>query len=1529
MRSEHVQPKRLLRRLALSFLGALIVLASLPFFATEALALQVNVQRVAGDTRYDTMAELISNVGGWNASDKVILASGANYPDALSASALAGVHDAPIILTDPTGLSSKAADTIKQLRPSTIYVVGGPSAVSDAVLQAATNICGSTTIRLYGSTRYETSLEILRQCNFSSDTVIVVTGANYADSLSISPFAYVTKSPIVLCDPYGGLTQEAIEAIRAGGFSRAILVGGNAAVPDVVISQLNNANIATDGIRRLSGATRYETSTQITAFEISETSLFTADPLGFATGSNYADALAMGPCMGRINSPLLLVDNGAQTVCTYIERFKGNVGNAFVAGGINAVSNDDYQRIVVALTPNDTSPQPKPSPTDLSGAQVKVPQQQYTGQPLTPAPEVTLGDQKLKQDVDYNVSYSNNTNVGTATVTVTGINRYTGVAKGTFEIVKKPSVSKQNVNVPSPAKLTYNGSNQTGVASSSSYTVKNGTATNAGAYKATLTLKDKTHYQWASTGKSDDVTVNWSIAAASLSGAKVNASSQTFTGQALNPGVTVKLGNRTLKSGTDYTVSYSNNTNAGTAKVIVTGKGNYTGTANGSFTISPAGLAGAKVSAANQTFSGKTLSPSVTVKLGNRTLSNGTDYSVSYSNNLHAGTAKATVTGKGNYTGTASGSFTISPAGLSGAKVSVGSQKYTGSQLTPAPTVTLGGKTLKNGTDYTTSYSNNVKVGTATVTVAGKGDYTGTAKTTFAITASKQSINVPSPAKLTFNGSYQTAIASNNIYTVKNGGGVNAGSYRSTLTLKDKNSYQWASTGKSDDVTVSWSIYAASLSGAKVSATNQTFNGQVLTPGVTVKLGNRTLTNGTDYTVSYSNNTNAGTAKVNVTGKGNYTGTASGSFTIYPASISGASVSAANQTFNGQALTPGITVKLGGHTLSNGTDFSASYSNNLHAGTANVSVTGKGNYSGTVRGSFTISRASISGASISVPAQNYTGSQLTPVPVVTLNGRSLESGTDFTTSYSNNVKVGTANITITGKGDYTGTAASTFKITRGQATVKKVKVGEITVTVYSYPDGYSYVDVPDQWLSISTCNNTNRCVDVAAVSKDNGANVQLWDNNGVTGQIWKFVEESEGVYRIKNAYSNKYLSLDSSHKNEEGCNVLQLSSSSGGDQLWRAEVYNNKLMLINVHSNYILDCYGGYADNGTNIQVWSRNNSKAQLFVLKPESIRTKGTRTITVGNVSVTEHTYDNGDRYYEVSEGMYIIQSCSGSNQVLDVVGGGKDNGVNVNSWSSNGTNWQKWQFVRAQNGIYKVINVNSGKCLEVAGQDTNVNGGNVQQWDYVGGNNQKWKLWLTKDNKLVFLNLATQRALNITGDTATNGANVTIQDRNLSANQSWTLRRTSKQIDPNEECNRISVETWNAVREYRQKNGLYVPGGNDTYCDGAASYSASHCAAAGKMTHDYRREYDKTHSLNGWQRGGECLATAHAGETGKNIVNRWWDDVGHPDLGHRKALNFPGMRVCGVKTSYNANTGTYYISMVYAGYDLGQGGIGGSKL
>ena len=144
-------------------------------------------------------------------------------------------------------------------------------------------------------------------------------------------------------------------------------------------------------------------------------------------------------------------------------------------------------------------------------------------------------------------------------------------------------------------------------------------------------------------------------------------------------------------------------------------------------------IATATVSAANQTYTGSALKPSPAVTLNGKTLTKDIDYTVSYSNNVNVGTATVTVIGKGNYTGTAKGTFAISAANASKATVKVSSQTYTGAALTPAPTVTLGGKTLKQGTDYIAAYANNTNPGTATVTLTFKGNYTGSAKGTFAI----------------------------------------------------------------------------------------------------------------------------------------------------------------------------------------------------------------------------------------------------------------------------------------------------------------------------------------------------------------------------------------------------------------------------------------------------------------------------------------------------------------------------------------------------------------------------------------------------------------------------------------------------------------------------------------------------------------------------------------------------------------------------------------------------------------------------
>ena len=146
------------------------------------------------------------------------------------------------------------------------------------------------------------------------------------------------------------------------------------------------------------------------------------------------------------------------------------------------------------------------------------------------------------------------------------------------------------------------------------------------------------------------------------------------------------------------------------------------------------------LSTSTYAYDGKAKKPGVTVKLNGKTLKNGTDYTVSYSNNTKVGTAKVTITGKGNYTGSVSKTYSIKNNFKKATVSGISTKAFTGKNITQSITVKYNGKTLKNGTDYTVSYSNNKSIGTATVKIAGKGSYTGTITKTFKINPAKQEI---------------------------------------------------------------------------------------------------------------------------------------------------------------------------------------------------------------------------------------------------------------------------------------------------------------------------------------------------------------------------------------------------------------------------------------------------------------------------------------------------------------------------------------------------------------------------------------------------------------------------------------------------------------------------------------------------------------------------------------------------------------------------------------------------------------------
>ena len=234
-----------------------------------------------------------------------------------------------------------------------------------------------------------------------------------------------------------------------------------------------------------------------------------------------------------------------------------------------------------------------------------------------------------------------------------------------------------------------------------------------------------------------------------------NIADQTYTGSLIAPNITVSCNDVELVKNTDYTVSYSNNKNVGTATISITGIGDYTGTITKNFNIVARGISDTTIgSIPNQTYTGNSISALPVITYNGATLTKGTDYTLTYSNNVNVGTGTVTITGKGNFKGTTSKTFSISARAMSDTSVAnLSSQTYTGNVISPLPTITYNNKTLKKDTDYTLSYSDNINAGTATITITGKGNFTGMTSMTFIITQkSAEKLNISEIANQIYTG---------------------------------------------------------------------------------------------------------------------------------------------------------------------------------------------------------------------------------------------------------------------------------------------------------------------------------------------------------------------------------------------------------------------------------------------------------------------------------------------------------------------------------------------------------------------------------------------------------------------------------------------------------------------------------------------------------------------------------------------------------------------------------------------------------
>lgn len=510
---------------------------------------------------------------------------------------------------------------------------------------------------------------------------------------------------------------------------------------------------------------------------------------------------------------------------------------------------------------------------------------------------------------------------------------------------------------------------------------------------------------------------------------------KTYTGKAQTQSITVKYRNKTLKNGKDYTVSYQNNINAGTAYVIIKGKGSYSGTVKRSFTIKPAIIYKQCTfyKIASQYYTGSQIKPVPKIKNGTTTLKNGTDFTLTYQNNVNKGTAKVYIKGKGNYSGSCSLTFSITARPVSTLKITVPSATYNGKAQKPAVTVKYNNYKFKNGTDYTLSYKNNTKIGTATVTVKGKGKLSGTKSVTFKINAKPiKNAVITYNNSLTYNGStlspavtvkYGNAtLKKNTDYTVAYSNNVNAGT--GTITITGKGIY-------GGSVKNTFTIKKLGISATAVSGTgNKVYTGSAIKPVPAVKAGGRTLKNGTDFTVSYKNNTEPGTATLIVNGKGNYSGSVSKTFKITARAINDVEVTVPDTVFTGEQVRPDVVVSYGSYQFISDSDYTLSFKDNVNIGTASVVVTGKNHLSGSRTVTFPIEKADISSTEIAVKNATFTGSAIKSDVDVRLGNVTLKEGTHYTLSYKNNVNAGTAQVTISGKGSLEGAVTMSFTIAK-------------------------------------------------------------------------------------------------------------------------------------------------------------------------------------------------------------------------------------------------------------------------------------------------------------------------------------------------------------------------------------------------------------------------------------------------------------------------------------------------------------------
>lgn len=448
------------------------------------------------------------------------------------------------------------------------------------------------------------------------------------------------------------------------------------------------------------------------------------------------------------------------------------------------------------------------------------------------------------------------------------------------------------------------------------------------------------------------------------------------------------------------------------------------------------------------TYTGAEVKPAPSaVKYGEKSLALGTDYTLGYRNNKAAGNATLVVSFCGNYTGIVEKTFTITEKlaqTVSFTDVSDGKVEKTYGDLSFTYTATTNGDgAITYGSSATTVATVNESTGEVTIVGAGEAVITATAAETnnhaagsahYTLVVAKQEVNVlqsPTATAITYGQTLAESTLSGGSVSPIGSSSTIAGSFtwkdatiKPTVADSGKEKYEviftpestnYASVGREVAITVAPKNF--SDNSIVLSVNSGCVFGQPIAPDYIVKDGETVLTKETDYTEQLTGIEKAGTARITITGTGNYTGTKSATFPIEKATITADAVtlSASELRYNGMEQRPDVTVKVGAATLVLGTDHHCEVTNNRNVGTATVKVTGMNNYQGEVTKTFAITPAPLTIQNVTIKAKNYDGTVDAEVDAVTFDGLLKGESVDYT---AGNVKFNSQNVedadTVTG-----------------------------------------------------------------------------------------------------------------------------------------------------------------------------------------------------------------------------------------------------------------------------------------------------------------------------------------------------------------------------------------------------------------------------------------------------------------------------------------------------------------------------------